>query len=125
MPAKRDFLSVTDITPDETLDLLNKARGTKSSSNGKDSGKHGSGSAPYRSHRVLASRHRHHYRDVDSTPENDARLGDGAEATAGRLGHREGDRREVSDCAGGSGSDSTVAGGWWAACGSVDGPTGS
>ncbi|MCS5668216.1 MAG: ornithine carbamoyltransferase, partial [Dehalococcoidia bacterium] len=39
MPAKRDFLSVTDITPDETLDLLNKARGTKSSSNGRDSGK--------------------------------------------------------------------------------------
>ena len=39
MPAKRDFLSVTDITPDETLDLLNNARETKSSSNGRDSGK--------------------------------------------------------------------------------------
>ncbi|MEE8464914.1 MAG: ornithine carbamoyltransferase, partial [Dehalococcoidia bacterium] len=29
MPTKRDFLSVTDITPDETLDLLKRARETK------------------------------------------------------------------------------------------------
>ncbi|MCI0844252.1 MAG: ornithine carbamoyltransferase [Chloroflexi bacterium] len=29
MPNKRDFLSVTDITPDETLDLIKRARETK------------------------------------------------------------------------------------------------
>ncbi len=32
MPTKRDFLSVTDITPEETMNLVQRARDAKSSS---------------------------------------------------------------------------------------------
>lgn len=38
MPAKRDFLSVTDITPEETRSLIKRARDAKSSSKGKGKG---------------------------------------------------------------------------------------